>query len=126
MSYFISPPEKTDWRIGTDVLAKGLLTQWPDAQVEIITNPQSLHAIAWTLQIGEWRLDGTLTKDGNVVHLDGDVRACATFALWFRTKVPTEQDLLFYDEGYSADVPLQVETTKDDLVAPFLDFIKVG
>ena len=71
----------------------------------------------------KWRLDGTLTNDANVVHLDGDVRACATFALWFRSQVPTEQDLLFYDEGYSADVPLLVETTKDELVAPFLDFM---
>ena len=123
MRYFISPSEKTDWRISRDAFAKELLMQWPEAHIEMITNFQSLHALAWTLQIGEWRLDGTLTKDANVVHLDGDIRACATFALWFRSRVPTEQDLLFYDEGYSADVPLLLETTKAELVAHFLDFM---
>jgi hypothetical protein len=120
MSYFISPPESPNWRIESETLAEQILLRWPEAQIEKITQPESLHALSWTLRIGEWRLDGTLTKDGTVVHLEGDVRACAVFATWFRGIVPSEQDLIFYDDGYSADVPLTPSTTEDELCAPFL------
>ncbi|MFN6464899.1 MAG: hypothetical protein RMZ41_024200 [Nostoc sp. DedVER02] len=119
-SYYISPPETTNWQITPDILAKELKGQWNSAKIETIDSVQSIHSLAWILQIDRWRLDGTLTKEGNVVHLDGDVHACARFAIWFRTKVPIEQELIFYDEGYSSDVVIESETIESDLVQPFI------
>lgn len=83
MSYFVSPPEPTDWRIPPEVLAREIRARWPDADVERVDRPGSLHAIRWTLRHGSDRLDGTLTRDGQVVHVEGDVRVAAMFAVWF-------------------------------------------
>lgn len=119
-SYFISPPEANSWEVSPNLLAEELKSQWANIQVETVDAVQSIHALSWILKIGEWRLDGTLTKEGDVVHLDGDVRACAAFAIWFRTVIPIEQDLLFYDEGYSSDIALNEGMTEVDLIEPFM------
>lgn len=119
-SYFISPPEANNWEISPNLLAEELKSQWANIQVETVDAVQSIHALSWILQISEWRLDGTLTKEGNVVHLDGDVRACAAFAIWFRTIIPIEQDLIFYDEAYSSDIALNEGMTEVDLIEPFM------
>src|SRR5262245_65184905 len=59
------------------------------------------------------RLAGTLSRDGLAVSLEADVHASAPFARWLRSIVPSTQPLLFYDEGYTADIPLTAETTEE-------------
>jgi hypothetical protein len=121
MSYFVSPPEETEWRISPEALGREILARWPDAELEHVDRPASLHAISWTLRQGSHRLDGTLTKDGQVVHLEGDVCAAAAFAAWFRSKVPVDQPLIFYDDGYSADVALSPDIAEEEIYGPFID-----
>jgi hypothetical protein len=120
MGYFISPPEETDWKIDVNALCKAISLNWSKATIEIVNNPNSLYILTWSMEINTYLLDGTLTKDRNVVYLDGDIRACAIFALWFRQQVPSEQKLIFYDEGYSCDIVLSQETSEVDLIQTFL------
>lgn len=122
MGYFISPPEESDWQINVNNLSKAIISKWSTAAVEKVNNPNSLYILTWSIKINIYRIDGTLTKSKNVVYLDGDIRGCAVFALWFRRQVGNEQKLIFYDEGYSCDILLSSETTEDDLVQPFLDW----
>ena len=121
-SYFVSPPEApiNGWTITEAELAEAVRTRWPDAEIEAVSQPESLHILRWTLTIdGNW-VDGSLTKKGWTVHLEGDIRAVAIFALWLRELVPPSQPLLFYDEGYSFDIAITSSTSPEDLVAPSL------
>ncbi|HEX2570472.1 MAG TPA: hypothetical protein VH877_13020 [Polyangia bacterium] len=122
MSYFISPPEQTDWRMDIDSFERDLRQKWPNATIERRPPSDSFHALTWTIngQNDQLRIDGAITRTGQTIHLDGDVHACAAFARWFRSKTPDAQPLLFYDESYSADVPLRLDTTEDQIAHPFL------
>lgn len=120
-SYFISPPEPTTWTFDVDAFARDLGLAWPAAQVERLADPASLHQLRWTIASGlPAPIEGTLAKDGQTVHLDGDLRAAVAMARWVRSIVPLQQALIFYDEGFSADVALTAQVTDDQLVQPFL------
>lgn len=120
MKQFISPPEETEWRLDHEELARGIQARWPDAETCKVKNPASGHSLEWTLHPQARVLAGSLDRTGQIVALEGHIEDCAAFALWLRTLVPTRQRLLFYDEGYSADVEIWMETNEDHLVAPFL------
>ena len=64
-------------------------------------------------------LEGMFNRNYSGISVDGDFDDCAAFALWFRSLVPPQQPLLFYDQGFNVDVPLTAETTIQDLRAAF-------
>jgi hypothetical protein len=119
MSYFISPKERTDWRFDAQALAKDIQARWPGAHLESSEEP-SKEPLSWTLTLDGRRLEGSVAKTRKALHLDGDVRACAAFAVWLRSKIPQSQELLFYDEGYSNDVVLRAGVTAAQVATPFL------
>jgi hypothetical protein len=120
MSYFVSPRQQTDLRVDAAELAKGIQARWQGVDVRFPANPASNHALEWVLAVADRRLEGSLDKAGQVVHLVGDVEDCARFATWYRTLVPARYGLAFYDEGYSADVELADGTNELQLTEPFL------
>lgn len=120
MSYFVSPSEETEWQLAPSELAERLSRQWPDVAIRTAGNPDSNHSLEWTVTINEWRVDGSLDRTGQAIHLDGDIEACARLARWLREQIPPQQELVFYDEGFSADVALLPTTSEEELVAPFI------
>src|SRR5262245_6902430 len=120
MSYFISPPTATTWNISEKDFATALRTRWPDADIRAVSIPQSNHTLEWRIQLGDKQLEGSCDRTGQVIHLDGDIFNSAQFALWFRSIVPRQQPLVFYDEGYSADVNLTNDTTAEQITEPFM------
>ena len=94
--------------------------QWPDIKIEIIDRLETLHILRWTMKISGNQLEGSLARDMVTIHLDGDVRASAVFSRWVRDQVPVDQPLLFYDEGFTADVPITTAMSAEDLAAPFM------
>lgn len=121
MSYFISPPDTTDWSVDVDEFERRLRARWPDVEVRPVTDPDSIHQLRWTMQIDDYPLEGTLDRRGQVVNLDGDVRASAAFAVWFRTVTDDRQPLIFWDDGYSADVEVHSDSQAADIAAPYLN-----
>ena len=120
MSYFVSPRNSTSWHISEKDFATALHSRWPSADIRAVSNPQSNHTVEWRIQLGEKQLEGSLDRAGQAIHLDGDIFSSAQFALWFRSIVPSQQTLVFYDEGYSADVNLTNDTTVEQLTQPFM------
>ena len=120
MSYFVSPSEETEWQLAPSELGERLSRYWPDAEIRTVDNAASNHSLEWTLTINGSRIDGSLDKAGQAVHLEGDIDACARLARWLREQVPPQQELVFYDEGFSADVALLPTTSEEELVAPFV------
>lgn len=121
MSYFISPPEESPtWSIDLNGFVARIRDRWPEAQVQRIESPESYHAVESEVEMAHGPMSLALSRDGQAVILEGDIEDCAELALWVRQMVPEEQPLLFYDEGFGADVSLTMRTSKEEIVRPFL------
>lgn len=120
-TYFVSPPEASDWSLEAAELRVLLAERFPDAEITGPATPDDPFALHWTIPTASGvPLDGTLHGSGDAVHMDGDVEDAAEFAVWLRGLVPPEQPLVFYDEGYTADVEITPDSRPEDLAAPFL------
>jgi hypothetical protein len=119
-SYFVSPPDETDWHIDPDDFAARLRARWPDAQVRTVTNPMRTDTLDFVINVGGERVDGHLDQRGQAVVIEGSPRAAAEVAAWFRSQVPTAQPLVFYDESYTNSVDLTEGLDPGDIVAPFV------
>jgi hypothetical protein len=117
--YYISPPEATDWGLPLEEFAARLRSQWPAATVELLANPRLNYPLEWRIEADHGQLEGSMDRPGQAVTLEGDPRDCAGFALWFRGQAPAEQPLVFYDEQYSASVPLTAATREADIIGAF-------
>ena len=119
MSYVISPPQETKWRFDNDVFIELVNRHWPDAEVQSRRMVQEAYAHGWVIGAGDDRVEGKLHRDGRSILLDGSIERCAAFAIWVRVFVPSEQELLFYDDEFSAEVRIEPDTTEEDLARAF-------
>ena len=119
-SYFVSPPDETDWHIDPDDFAARLRARCPDAQVRKVTNPMRTDTRDFVIDVGGERVDGHLDQRGQAVVIEGSPWAAAEVAAWFRRQVPTAQPLVFYDESYTNSVDLTEGLDPGDIVAPFV------
>lgn len=119
MKLFISPPSETTWKINPSRLALALRERYPKISIneKTSTNGPSLE---WECICSHGPVNGLLDHDMNTVVIQGDVRDCADMATWLRRAVPAEQQLIFYDETYSADGQLTQKTSSRDIAAMFL------
>jgi len=120
MNYFISPSEETDLKIDSTQLINRLKAEWPNIDIQPQDNPSRTYSLSFRIPLKNSLIEGSLERTGQCVVLDGNVRDCAKFALWFRSWLDCKYKLLFYDEAYSADVVLTLETTEHDIIKHFL------
>jgi len=121
VTFLISPPEKpSTWSIDLSMFVAQILDRWPDAPVRRIDSPENFHAVESEIAMEHGPVWLALSRDGLIVILEGDIEDCAELALWVRQFVAEDQPLLFYDEGYGADVSLTTRTSKEEIVRPFL------
>jgi hypothetical protein len=118
--YLISSPDGIEEVISSSNFANRIKTVWQldDESIQINTDEQSTRSLAWVMNTDGRRIDGYLFRNGHLV-LDGDIRDCSKFAVWYRQQVPQEIKLVFYDESYSADIELTLETTEQDVITSF-------
>jgi hypothetical protein len=116
--YLISNPDGIVVGINPFELATSIKGLWQldDGAIQASTDEQSARSLDWVMNIDGRRLDGYLLRNGHLV-LDGDIRDCSQFTVWYRQQVPQEIKLVFYDESYSADIELTLETTVQDVAA---------
>jgi hypothetical protein len=113
----ISPSRETDWRLDPDEFIRLLRDRWRDAEITEFDDPEFLAALDFRVKLDGRQVDGNLSRDGQVVGLDGDIPEAAEFAAWLRSVVPPDQELIFYDQGYHFDVPLRPDITPEEIVA---------
>jgi hypothetical protein len=114
----VSPSAETDWRLAPDEFIRLLRDRWPDAEITEFEDPDFLAALDFRVPLDDGRqVDGNLSRDGQVVGLDGDIPEAAEVAAWLRSVVPTGQELIFYDQGYHFDVPLRPDITPQEIIA---------
>lgn len=123
MQYLITPSQSTNWQINPPEFIKILSKQWSKIKIEKASNPEDYYALAWSIkppQMGV-RLDGALHQDGQGISLDGHLEDCAKFAIWFRSQVPTIQELVFYDQGYNHSIELKNDTKDIEIIEVFTE-----
>ena len=105
MDYLVTPPAATPWGFEPQELAAALRERWPEAEVREVPQDDPTYAIDFTVDEGG-RVDGALGRDGQTLGLTGDLEPAMAVAAWFRSQVPDEQSLLFYDPAFNGQVPL--------------------
>ena len=121
MKALVSPPTETDWRISRSEFSRGMEAEFDGCEFSVVPDDTSeWRDLDWSMEASFGLLHGHLAGEGQVLVLDGDVRDIAKLAIWFRTMVPMSQDLVFYDEGYSADASIGETTTAEELARLFL------
>lgn len=118
MSFLISPPEETAWHSDVRALADALRRAWPGAEVILTAGGEGSESLEWTVPY-QWPLRGHVDSTRQAIVVDGDLDDCARFALWFRGYVPSGVSLVFYDDGYSADVSLVSGISTEQIAEPF-------
>lgn len=119
MDYIASIGEKTNWKKDPKEIVADLSKNWPSADIRFIGDASKNFSYEWGVQISGQSLDGMLHKDGTALTLDGEIQDCALFAIWFRTEVPKEIKMLFYNQSYTIKIPLEEKTTVSDIVEAF-------
>ncbi|OAD19618.1 hypothetical protein THIOM_004737 [Candidatus Thiomargarita nelsonii] len=120
MKYLISTPKPTNLTIKPTQFTSHLKAKWLNIDIHTINNPKRVYGLEWVMPMENGNLEGLLERTGQCIALDGDVRDCAKFALWFRSLVDNQYPLFFYDQAYSADLELREYTTKNDIVKCFM------
>jgi len=120
MNYFISPSEESDLKIDSAQLINRLKAEWANIDIQPQDNPSRTYSLSFRIPLKNRSIEGSLERTGQCVVLDGDVRDCAKFALWFYSWFDRNDKLVFYDEAYSADVALSLETTEHDIIKRFM------
>lgn len=121
MKFFISPPEPPAHPLMSAAdFERALRDRWPGVVISRSPDADDTHGLDWTVGMTHGLLVGSFGRDGETVIVDGDVRDAAAVACWFRSLVPSARPLVFFDEGYAESVALELETSEQELVAPFL------
>lgn len=118
IKYFVLPPDYTDWSLDHGEFVAALHQRWRVRKVCTTYDDPNIHfSLDWSLWVDDDRLlVGLMDREGKAVALEADLRDSAVFALWFRSIVPEEQELLFCDESYSGSIELTGETTEQQIL----------
>jgi hypothetical protein len=122
-SYYVSPPtDPARWSQPADEFEQRLRVRWPDARIRLLAvHVDEPNAVEWEVPMTHNLLMGKFARDGTYIVLRGDVRDCAEVAVWFREIVPEVQPLIFFNEGYTAQVDLHRGIKSAEVAAPFLE-----
>lgn len=118
MKFLVSFLNENEFRVDPKSFVEHLHIKWPTAEVREVSDPGDPYLLEWILPIG-YRIDGALHRSLTTISLEGGLEDCASFAVWYRTLVPSKNGLLFFDQGYHAHVNLQDETTEQQIVDAF-------
>lgn len=118
MKHFVLPPDYTDWSFDRGKFVAALHQRWRVRKVCTTYEDPNIHfSLDWSLWMEDGRLlAGFMDRESKAVALEANLMDSAVFALWLRSLVPEEQELLFCDESYSGSVELTGETTEQQIL----------
>jgi hypothetical protein len=117
LKLFVSPPSETTWTFDVDRLLSDLGQIKTDVDLRNNLDRPLGNMLEWSTDGGTTEV--FLTRDGQTLVVDGSLQECAHWAIWARSRVPSSQPLLVYDEGFSADGPLSASTTLAEIIGLF-------
>jgi hypothetical protein len=119
MDYLVTPPDETDWRMDPADFEAALRERWPAARVRA-TRSDPTYALDFAVDVEGGEAEGSFARDGQMLGLLHDVYLCAEVAAWFRSVVPAEQPLLFWDPALNGHVELRGALAPRELAEAYL------
>jgi hypothetical protein len=121
-TYFLSPFQPPAWNgetnlhINLDEYLRQLSQTWRDAKIAI--NPTSETYIAsWEIPTkSDNCIIGGLQKGQTIISCQGSPRGVATFVIWHRQNISSEQRLFLFDESLYLNMELTAGLTLEDIV----------
>jgi hypothetical protein len=105
--------------IDRDVLRAALARDW-SGTVTVAERPSGPESDAWDVEWSyaseEGKLDGHSHVDGTCIYLDGPLNLAARFAVWYRSLVREDIEVIFCDESYSFDGVVSPGSTVEDVM----------
>ncbi|WP_309895503.1 YceI family protein [Archangium sp.] len=111
MNYDLIPQQ--GWGMPLQVLALQLQRHWPSARLMENEDPDSHWRFVFHVPMTHSEVSGRFARETGTLVFTGDPRDCASFALWCRSVVPTDQLLLTCDQG---SLYLEADTTEERLL----------
>lgn len=116
----ISPAERIeDMGVSIDQFRLRLISQWPHCKIFPRVDENSPYALSWLLENEDNDLEGFVKDDLSVIVLDGSLELCANTAIWFRSIIPGDRELFFYDIGFNQHIELDAITKEEDIIRLF-------
>ncbi|MEV8549770.1 hypothetical protein AB0L04_08020 [Streptomyces glaucescens] len=112
--------ESDTWRLEREVLARALVSDWPQAQVELASPGlagSEVRDVSWSYRSASGDLEGYAHSDGRGIYLEGPIELVADFVVWYRGLVPPEEQVIFCDDSYSFDGVVPANATREDIIA---------
>jgi hypothetical protein len=104
------------WGMPLQVLAQHVQRHWPAARLVENENPDSRWRFELHVPMAYSEVIGRFERKLSAMVFTGDPRDCASFALWCRSVVPTDQLLLTCDQG---SLYLEADTTAEEFIRVF-------
>jgi hypothetical protein len=118
-SYIVSTTSSVDWHDDRAAFASAFKERWPDAEIREYP-PGSPMALTFEMQEQGEPVLGRLHGNGHAVDMDADVPAAAEIAAWWRARVPVDVAVMFYDDAYNTNVPVEPGADGPTIAAAYL------
>lgn len=119
MTYLAVFEGKT-WHMERAALVRALARDWPRARVDLAVPCEvssEVRDVEWSYHSEQGELEGYAHADGCGIYLEGPIGLVADFVVWYRSLVPSEEEVVFCDDSYSFDGVVSPSATREDIIA---------
>lgn len=116
-TFFVSPSDRPEWTEDPEAFGEALREGFPGVVVR--DSAEQDPTVILHFDIDDVTL-GHLHRSGHVVAVDNDLEVATRVAAWWRQRVPEDVELFFYDEAFSANVPVAPGVDGEALAAHYL------
>ena len=118
MGFILLLDNQKSWIIDDAYFEKFLKTNYSVSTFSKIDNIDRPYSYEWKTE--EPTIEGFLHKDGDSIHIDGELDDCFRFVIELRKIIPEENRLLFFDSSYNYQAIIEINTSFNNLKEVFI------
>lgn len=111
--YTVQPP---GLHLDALAFAELLRSRWEDFELGYVDTQSSSITLRWNISLGEYSLVGPIHADDQTITIDDSPEGVATFAIWFRSAIPSTVELYLADDSSGEEIMLETDLTVDQLL----------
>ena len=120
MKLFISPADKGPKITEVSAFKEMLRRRWANVVIQDITDVNRCFILEWEIPHNSGYLHGKLDRSEDMMVIEfSSIELAATFAIWAFGSLAYRENIVLYDDSYSAVVPLGGDTTPLAIVEAF-------
>lgn len=120
MKALVSPEKRAEWKINRQEFILELQEKYNVIELNEITDIKRHYCYEWTIKEDNHFIEGMLDNTLNCVCIETDsIDLCCSFALWVRTFMPDNADIMLYDEDFINHIYFKRDTDIGKLIEVF-------